>query len=105
MTEVSFLTTPEDGLLIQSIAERASAKAHEAGLLISVQHFMMDIAAVHCNGTPLKLMSLRDADDFNFVHDVFGIYRHLNRQTGKLEDCFVPRFAARVASDEAETPA
>ena len=31
-------------------------------------------------------------DDHNFAHDVFGIRRHMNRKTAKLEDHFVPRF-------------
>ena len=38
------------------------------------------------------------ADDFNFGHDVFGIYRHLDRTTGKLMNCFVPRFAQRQSA-------
>ena len=42
---------------------------------------------------PLRLTELLEADDTNFVHDVAGIERHLNRRTFKMEDCFVPRFA------------
>ena len=29
----------------------------------------------------------------DFYHDLSGIQRHLNRKTGKLENCFLPRFA------------
>lgn len=54
----------------------------------------MDISAVHAQ-CPLRLGDLRDADQFNFAHDMYGIQRHLNRQTGKLENLFLPRFAAR----------
>jgi hypothetical protein len=53
----------------------------------------MDITACHLNGCPLRLGELLGADDANFAHDVFGIRRHLNRETGKLEDCFCPRYA------------
>lgn len=42
---------------------------------------------------PLKLQELLDADEFNFWHDILGIYKNLNRQTKKLENCFVPRYA------------
>jgi hypothetical protein len=28
----------------------------------------------------------------DFCHDIFGIKRHINRQTAIIEDCFVPRF-------------
>jgi len=27
------------------------------------------------------------------MHDVSGIARHLNRETGRLEGCFLPRFS------------
>lgn len=52
----------------------------------------MDLIACHANGNPLDLQRLLDADDFNFCHDVLGIRQHINRETGKLENCFVPRF-------------
>lgn len=55
----------------------------------------MDITACHCNGNTLNLAALLVADDFNFSHDVSGIASNLNRQTGKLENCFVPRFTVR----------
>ena len=53
---------------------------------------IMDIDATHkcCS---LKLQELLDTDDFNFYHDLVGIRQHINRNTGKLEDCFLPRFA------------
>jgi hypothetical protein len=53
----------------------------------------MDITAAHCNGSPLDLDKLLAADNFNFLHDVSGIARHINRETGELENCFVPRCA------------
>lgn len=52
----------------------------------------MDLSAV-CFHTPLRLEELLNTDDFNFVHDLVGIRNHLNRQTGQLENFFVPRFA------------
>lgn len=53
----------------------------------------MDVTACHANGCPLDLEKLLHADAFNFSHDVFGIARYINRNTGKLENCFVPRCA------------
>lgn len=55
--------------------------------------WMMDIDAVQSK-VGLDLQKLADADDFNFNHDVFGIMRHLNRDTCELEDHFVPRCIA-----------
>lgn len=51
----------------------------------------MDITACHLNGCPLDLAKLYRADDFNFAHDVAGIANHINRSTGKIERCFLPR--------------
>ena len=53
----------------------------------------MDIVATHMNGCPLDLDKLLSSPDPDFLHDVFGIKHHINRKTGKLEDCFVPRCA------------
>lgn len=61
----------------------------------SVLEVNMDVAAVHAQ-TPLQLSALAEADDFNFAHDMLGIRSHLNRSTGVLEDCFIPRFAGRA---------
>ena len=52
----------------------------------------MDISAAHLS-CPIKLDKLLEADDFNFCHDVAGIVNHIDRTTGELKDCFVPRFA------------
>lgn len=75
------------------IADRASSDivAHAGGRMA----FIMGLCAADgVNGNlPLDLDALAAADEFNFVHDVCGIVRHLNRKTGALEDCFVPRFA------------
>lgn len=91
---IDFNASKEDFTTASAIAKRAAelAKAHEVKL--SMSDVVMDIVATHANGCPLKLTELLAADDGNFAHDVFGIRRHLNRSTGKLEDCFLPRFAA-----------
>ena len=53
---------------------------------------MMDISAAH-RAQPLDLDRWLAADDFNFMHDLIGIHSHINRETGKLENAFMPRFA------------
>jgi hypothetical protein len=80
--------------LINSIAKRAQTLG-DMGLLpvASVLQWDMDITACHANGCQLKLAELRDASDEEFVHDVNGIRRAINRNTGKLEGIFHPRFA------------
>lgn len=44
---------------------------------------------------PLDLQGLLEAQDVDFVHDICGIQRHINRETTELEDFFVPRYAKR----------
>lgn len=94
MTILNWKTTKADHDLIDGIAHRAKALAKRCGVEYSWRDAMMDVQAVHCNDWKLDLAALSATDDGNFGHDVFGIRRHLNRETGKLEDCFVPRFAA-----------
>jgi len=52
---------------------------------------MMDVETAY-QDCLLDLQKLLDADDFNFYHDIIGIGNNLNRQTKKLENCFLPRY-------------
>jgi hypothetical protein len=79
--------TREDIELASKIAKRA-----HADLDVKVMDTMMDIQACHTSGTPLRLADLLNAEPFDFAHDVYGIRNHLDRTTGKLTDCFLPRF-------------
>lgn len=91
---LSFEVSREDARIIREIARRASLLATEHGVEYAVADAEMDLTACHANGMPLDLQKLLTADNGNFGHDVFGIRRHLDRTTGQLKDCFVPRFAA-----------
>jgi hypothetical protein len=93
---MTFKTNKRDLELIRAITERAMALAEQAGAPREKISIMMDISACHANGNRLRLDDLLTADDFNFAHDVFGIERHMDRETGKLTDCFSPRFSART---------
>lgn len=97
---ISFEHSKKDRDLIGRIVDRAMAMARRHKLPIldmkhPAQSLDMDITACHCNGTPLRLDELADADDTNFGHDVWGIHRYMDRETGHLTNCFVPRFARR----------
>lgn len=92
--QVSFDVTRDESKIIMAIAQRAVAAAHKAGVNYTVLDADMDVTACHANGNRLRLQALLDADDFNFAHDIFGIRNCLNRETGKLERHFSPRFSA-----------
>ena len=93
MKILDWKVTKEETLIISAIAERAIRIAKDAGIDYTKMHVVMDITAVHKNAQKLRLQDLLDADRFNFSYDVFGIRRHLNRQTGELEEFFTPRFS------------
>lgn len=87
-------TSKEDLDLISKIADRACAdKAHFVALGGSRRDLMMDLAAVHGSGCPLRLSDMLNGRDFDFWHDLGGIRRHINRETGELEGFFLPRFS------------
>jgi hypothetical protein len=90
MTEIEFSTNLEAAA---KIADRAPT--HLVDRSGGRMSFIMDIlAADGVNGNdPINLDALAGADDMNFAHDVAGIVRHIDRSTGKLTDCFVPRYA------------
>jgi hypothetical protein len=94
---ISFSVSPEDHMLIDRCADRAHRIQGEIGAPASQQQsvleWQMDITAVHANGMPLRLGSLSEAPRGDFAHDVFGIMSHLDRKTGQLGSCFVPRYA------------
>ena len=93
--EPSFNVNRTDAELIHRIVDRAIGVAETAQIRYSRMDWEMDFAACHANGCPLQLKELLAADAADFAHDVFGIRHHLDRETGKLGDCFRPRFAAK----------
>jgi len=76
--------------LMQQIAKRALKETLIQG---SRQDLLMELEATHSNGNPMDFQALLKAPAFDFAHDIYGIRNHLNRKTGKLEHCFVPRFS------------
>jgi hypothetical protein len=80
----------EDLLIISDIADRAL----ELNVDGRKQTIVMDLQACHTNGCPLRLNDLLAAEACDFLHDICGINHHINRENGKLEDCFSPRFSA-----------
>lgn len=81
--------------IIQQIAARAdkdifSRYTHISQSILTTE---MDLSACHAQGCELDFERLLAAPAEDFEHDILGIRRHLNRETGYLEDFFVPRYA------------
>lgn len=90
---ISFKVTSEEHETIEKIVARAERDG--LSTVADRAHLTMDVTATHASGCPLDLAGLLDADEFNFAHDVLGIVRHLDRNTGQLGDCFLPRYSKR----------
>lgn len=88
---LSFEVNTHDAALIDQIVDRVEELSLAQGHDLDRLSTEMDLRAVHANHCPLDLEKLVKADNFNLLHDVFGIARHLDRKTGKLRDFFDPR--------------
>lgn len=93
MNKISFETTREEDKLIGAIVDRAMKAFENAPRCPNCMSLTMDLSATNANGCPLDFAKLLAFDGFNFTHDIVGIMKHINRTTGKLENCFVPRCA------------
>lgn len=89
--------TPEEREAVDVIVRRFRGLLPVAEQPAPIE-IMMDLSAVHSH-TPLRLTALSKADDFNLAHDVGGIRRHLDRETGELTGCFVPRYAVPTGAE------
>lgn len=102
MSHVKFDATDDELALVKQIVERAKAGGWAKGPK-SPKHWYepltmeMDLLGTHANGCPMDFAAMLAAEDFHFLHDVAGIAKHINRRTGKLGDCFMPRFHRRPA--------
>lgn len=79
--------------IIGDIADRAVFLYAKHDVRIERVDTLLDVMAVHHKIQPLRLADLLAADDLNFMHDITGINRHLDRDNYKLSDGFSPRFS------------
>jgi hypothetical protein len=86
---MKFAATRDEHDAIAKIVRRA----REMGIAYELLDMNMDLEAVHSNGCPLDFTKWLAFPDFDFSHDVVGIYNHIDRTTGQLGDCFLPRCA------------
>lgn len=89
INEIRFDISKKDSKILSDILQRVRNTWSD----IDTIDMEMDLTATHANGMPLDFQKLYGADFGNFAHDILGIRRHLNRETGKLMNHFVPRCA------------
>ncbi|HUS98456.1 MAG TPA: hypothetical protein VMX97_17150 [Hyphomicrobiaceae bacterium] len=83
--------TKDDMLAIHKIALCAA----DGDPACDVMALEMDLQACHTHGCPLDLGRMAQASRAELMHDVLGIDQCLDRETGHLRHCFVPRFAKK----------
>lgn len=89
---MNFDLAPESRALVDTIVERFFA-AHPDHP-VARTNVTMDLIACHNGGCPLDFAAMATFEDFSSVaHDITGIGRYLDRETGELDDHFHPRFA------------
>jgi hypothetical protein len=86
-----FNATKYESGLILLLAKRAKNLGDKRPL-VSIR---MDLDACSSNGCPLDFDKLCTARDADFMHDVGGIARFLDRDTGKLTGHFHPKCARK----------
>lgn len=76
-------------------AAKIAARAIECGVYRETEYEVaeMDVIACHMAGCHLDLERLLAAERGEFIHDLGGIRKHIDRKTGELGGFFVPRFA------------
>jgi hypothetical protein len=87
---IDWSISKEDAEKVSQIVKKALGEGQHSDTHMNLT---MDITATHLNGCPLDLDKLLSFDGFNFTHDIAGISTHIDRNTGKLRNCFLPRCA------------
>jgi hypothetical protein len=93
---LSFNVSFADHRKIETLVDRALSILNDdsrTAILVTRFDLSMSLTACHASGTPLDLDGLLAAEDRHVTHDVFGINRFIDRDTGKLGGHFTPRFA------------
>jgi len=90
MIEFATLTEEQEDYL-KIILERIQKMNQLGDCDYDLLDLRMDLTAIHQNDVELDFKRLAEAKEFNFQHDIFGIRKHIDRNTGKLTRGFLPR--------------
>ena len=82
-------STKEDTLMAMKVVERYEKVSSQP---VDRQAVLMDLEVTNIC-CPLDWQKLLDFRAEDFLHDIFGIFRHIDREKGVLTDCFCPRSA------------
>lgn len=80
-------STPE----MEEVVHRAVFHYSEFGVVLDPLRLMLDLSAVKSSIPNICFKALLEFEDDDFAHDIFGVIKNLNRETGHLENNFFPR--------------
>jgi hypothetical protein len=93
MKTPTFQATEAERAILRKISDRAAELSIEFEIPYPTLELEMDLLAAREDIVTLDLRRLLDSPIADFSHDIFGIRRFINRTTGEVEGCFVPRCA------------
>jgi len=96
--EILSKTSQEDLNLIEKISDKAWKYYSKKNVPLDDISLEMDLVSAH-NTTKLDLNKLLEFDDFNFLHDISGIMKNLDRDKLELKNCFLPRCSKGTKND------
>ncbi|QQR69076.1 MAG: hypothetical protein IPI58_09705 [Alphaproteobacteria bacterium] len=95
--EFSWAVSPDASFRVSRILARVKRISPAEYRKRKEMDWEMDLVCAHIIGA-VDLSKLMEADAFTFLHDVFGIAMHLDREKYCITNCFIPRCAP--AGDE-----
>lgn len=99
MSQINWKTSDEERKIIRKVVDRISRLNKPAELTNEDKlNVTMTLTACHLNGNPLDFEKMLICDEFTLFHDLVGIEKHLNQETGKIERHFLPRCSKRSAA-------
>lgn len=87
----NFGVTDDEIIMIDKIVRRFAQICAEHNKQLAIVETMMDIILTHSQNHKLSLIGLLLTNDNDFVMDIVGIIKNMDRTTGMLTNGFVPR--------------
>lgn len=92
MTNYGRLNNDDADLIFEIVDRYVKMAEYRKFPRINRLKLTMDITVTHLHICTLDLKRFLEFPDFDFVHDIYGIYNHIDRDTFKM-GCFLPRCA------------
>lgn len=93
MAAPQYSATEEEKDIMSQIVDRVLPIAEQLGAVYYKELLIADMDLCHTNAYRIDLDRMLQGNIGDVGHDVFGINKYLDRSTGELTHCFVPRFA------------